>query len=312
MSDPQATFLAIEIGGTKLQICAGSGDGAITDRRPYKVERNAGAEGIRANIAAAVRDLVKQWHPAAIGVGYGGPVDWRTGRIAKSYHIEGWSEFPLAEWLSEQSGVPVFVENDANVAALGEAIAGAGKQRNPVFYTTVGSGVGGGLVVDERIYHGTAPGEMEFGHLRLDRAGTITEDVCSGWSLNRIVLESVARESGGTLADLCAKDPGHEARHLGLALADGDPLAAQILDEMTGHFAYALNFVVHLAHPEVIVIGGGVSLIGEPFRSRVQEKLTGILMDVYRPGPPVLRAHLREDAVPAGALILAATRLGDR
>lgn len=309
MTHPENTFLAVEIGGTKLQICAGDAHGRILERRRSIVDPAAGAEGIRSSLAAAVQDLASGWHPAAIGVGYGGPVDWKSGRIAKSYHIEGWSEFPLGEWLSDLAGVPVFVENDANVAAFGEALAGAGKGRNPVFYTTVGSGVGGGLIVDRQIYHGTAPGEMEFGHLRLDRNDTITEDVCSGWSLNRIIRESVNTAPDGALARLCATDPGHEARHLGPALAQGDPLAARILDETMAHFAYALNFVVHLAHPEVIVVGGGVSLIGEPFRAAIQAKLTGFLMDVYRPGPPVLLAALREDAVPVGALLLAAARL---
>src|SRR6478752_6027860 len=132
-------FLAIEIGGSKLQLFAGTGAGEIVDR-----ER--GAEGIRAHIAQALPELIAKWQPAAIGVGYGGPVDWRTGRIWKSYHIAGWSDFPLADWLREQTGLPAFVENDSNLATLGEAICGAGKGMNPVFYTNMGSGVGGGLV----------------------------------------------------------------------------------------------------------------------------------------------------------------------
>lgn len=309
MTPATETFLAVEIGGTKLQICAGDTKGRILERRRFVVAPERGAEGIREHLAQAVPELMEIWKPKAIGVGYGGPVDWRSGRIAKSYHISGWSGFPLGEWLSELSGIPAFVENDANVAAFGEARCGAGAGKSPVFYTTIGSGVGGGLVVDGRIYHGAVPGEMEFGHLRLDRTGTITEDVCSGWSLNRIVREAIKELPNSILTRRCAADPGHEARHLGVALAEGDALAQSVLDTMTGHLAYALGFVVQLLHPEIIVMGGGVSLLGEALRSAVERKLPAYIMDVYRPGPPIVLAALREDSVPVGALVLAAERL---
>jgi len=141
-------FLAIEIGGSKLQLFAGTGGGEILDRRRFVVERERGAEGIRARIAEALPELIAKWKPAAIGVGYGGPVHWRTGRIWKSYHIAGWSDFPLGDWLREQTGLPAFVENDSNLATLGEACRGAGKGMSPVFYTNMGSGVGGGLAIE--------------------------------------------------------------------------------------------------------------------------------------------------------------------
>src|SRR5436309_1233330 len=169
------TFLAIEIGGTKLQVCAGTAEGEIVDRQCFAVEREAGGEGIRARIARAVPELIAQWNPRAIGVGYGGPVDWKTGRIKCSHHVAGWNDFPLGDWLREQTALPVFVENDANVAALGEALHGAGRRANPVFWVNSGSGVGGGLVVDGRLYHGAQPGEIEIGHVRLERDGTIVE-----------------------------------------------------------------------------------------------------------------------------------------
>ncbi|MGV3532832.1 MAG: ROK family protein, partial [Chthoniobacteraceae bacterium] len=141
-----------------------------------------------------------------------------------------------------------------------------------------------------------------------DREGTITEDVCSGWSLDRIIREAVPLHPESPLARFCAADPGNEARHLGPALTEADPLAATILDTMTGHLAYALGFVVQLFHPAAIVLGGGVSLIGEPLRGALERKLPAHIMDVYHPGPPILLAELREDSVPIGALTLAAHR----
>jgi glucokinase len=238
-------------------------------------------------------------------------VDWRTGRIARSYHISGWSQFPLGEWLAGISGLPVFVENDANTAALAEAVHGGGKGANPVLWVNSGSGVGGGLVIDGEIYHGAAPTEMEIGHLRLERDGTIVEDRCSGWSLDRRVREAVAKHPESVLAaQLQAETSGPETRHLGAALAAGDPVAEGILDDAMRELAFALSHAVHLLHPEVIVVGGGVALLGEPLRERLAKHLPGFLMDALQPGPRVVLSPLMENAVPLGALTVAARRLG--
>jgi glucokinase len=301
-------FLAIEIGGSKLQLFAGTSAGEILDRRRFAVDRVQGAEGIRTRIAQELPELVARWRPAAIGVGYGGPVNWRTGRIWKSYHIAGWSDFPLADWLREQTGLPCFVENDSNLATLGEACAGAGRGLSPVFYTNMGSGVGGGLAIDGRLYHGAPPGEMEFGHLRLGDE-RIVEDDCAGWSLDRKIRVAVASAPGSVLAQLVQADPGAEARHLAPALGEGDPLAQELLAALAGNMARALGVVVQLLHPEVIVLGGGVSLVGEPLRAAVAARLPECIMDVFHPGPPIRLAALREDSVPVGALLMAADRL---
>jgi glucokinase len=301
--------LGIEIGGTKLQLVVGTAAGQIVERRRFPVDRDGGAAGIRAQIANALPELMQSRRPGAVGVGYGGPVDHRTGTIVKSYHVPGWNDFPLGAWLAEIAGVPVFVENDANVAALGEAIHGAGRGLNPVFYVTLGSGVGGGLVADDSIYHGFPPGEAEIGHLRLDRTGRTPEECCSGWSVDRSIRAAVAAAPDSPLAALVAAGPGPEARHLAPALAAGDPVARGVLDAAAENIALTLSHVVHLFHPEAIVIGGGLSLLGEPLRAAVAGQLTRFVMDAFQPGPLVTLAALREDAVPIGAVTLAARRL---
>ena len=310
------TFLAIEIGGTKLQVCAGGADGGIVERRRFAVDRAAGGEGIRAQIAGALPELIAKWKPQAIGVGYGGPVDWKTGRIKCSHHVAGWNDFPLGEWLHERAGVPVFVENDANVAALGEALHGAGRGANPVFWVNAGSGVGGGLVVDGRLYHGAVPGEMEIGHVRLERDGTIVEDRCSGWAVDRAVRAAVEKEPQSVLARIAgdlalatlhsplAPPPPPDARILVPALAAACPVADRILTDAMNELAFALSHVVQLLHPEVIVVGGGLSLLGEPLRARLAAALPRWVMEAFAPGPRVALAGLGEDSVPVGALAL--------
>ena len=131
-------YIGIEIGGTKLQIVVGTAQGQITARHRFNIDREQGALGIRRQIESALPSLIESTSIAAIGVGFGGPVNWRTGQIALSHQIEGWSEFPLGEWLSKLSGnIPCFVENDANVACLAETHCGAAKGTDPAFYLSL-------------------------------------------------------------------------------------------------------------------------------------------------------------------------------
>src|SRR5207237_5270130 len=111
------------------------------------------------------------------------------------------------KWLEDLTQAPARVDNDGNVAALAEARRGAGQGFNPVFYATLGSGVGGGLVINGDIYHGASPGEAEIGHVRLDRSGTTVESRCSGWAVNRRVREHINRHPQSVLARL-AKEAG--------------------------------------------------------------------------------------------------------
>ena len=269
------TFLGIEIGGTKLQIVLGDERGTIHQRFRRTVAKELGGAGIRAQIEAVLREELPQLadKPVAIGVGFGGPVDWATGRIARSHQIEGWSGFDISGWLTGLTGIPAFVDNDANVAALGEAVHGAGRGADPVFYLTMGSGVGGGLVVDGRIFHGAKPGESEIGHVRLDKSGVIIEDRCSGWAVDRRIREAVALHPHGPLGIHAANLTRGEARALAPALAENDPLAEAILSEFADNLAFGLSHVVQLMHPERIVLGGGLSLVGEPLRDAVAAAL---------------------------------------
>jgi glucokinase len=292
-------FLAIEIGGSKLQLFVGEPRGAILHRNRLQVNPARGAEGIREQIEQTLPAMLKQWQPEGICVGFGGPVDWRSGKVARSHQIEGWSEFPLGAWLQELSGKPVCIDNDANLGSLGEATCGAGKGFNPVFYVTLGSGVGGGLVLDGDIYHGTHPGESEIGHVRLDREGTIVEHRCSGWAVDAKIRNSLG------LRKLIQGMNGGEARVLPKALEARDPDAICILQETALDLAFGLSHVVHLFHPAVIVLGGGLSLVGERLRAAVADALPEFVMEVFAETTEVRLAGLGEDAVPVGCLIQA-------
>ncbi|MDB5171708.1 MAG: Glucokinase [Phycisphaerales bacterium] len=301
-------LLGVEIGGTKLQIVAGESSAAIGRRWRGTVRPELGGAGICEQIRAVVAEWVGGTDAIRIdaaGVGFGGPIDTATGRICRSHQIEGWENFPLRDWLAELVAAPVAVDNDANVAALGEAVRGAGAGADPVFYVTLGSGVGGGLVAGGKIYHGAPPGEAEFGHVRLNRDGATVESRCAGWAVDARIRRTRSEQPDGFLARAIGDVAGGEARHLAAALHQKDPAAVRILHELSDDLAFALSHAVHLFHPRIIVLGGGLSLVGEPLRAAISEALPAYVMKAFLPGPAVRLAGLGEDSVPIGALELA-------
>ena len=304
-------YLGIEIGGTKLQIVTGDENAALLATHRFTVDRREGALGIRSLIEQTIRkNYIGQI--AATGIGFGGPVNWQTGQIATSFHIEGWSDFNFIEWLEPIVGGPVFIENDANVAALGEAIHGAGRGHEIVLYVTIGSGIGGGLIIDKQIYHGAAPGEVEIGHIRLSRQGETFQDLCSGWGIDARIRKLIAQNPGGILARLVADRKEGEASFLRTALEQDDPDASLLFDEIVDDIAFGLSHAIHLFHPDVVILGGGVSLIGEVLRSRIENQIPYYLMTAFRPGPLIRLAELKEHTVPVGSLLLAAQKLQEK
>lgn len=305
------THIGIEIGGTKIQVVAGDATGRIVERRRLAADRARGGQGIRDQIASVLPQLIAAHAPVSVGVGFGGPVDYETGVICCSHQVEGWHDFPLGDWLRKQSGLPVAVDNDANVATLGEALHGAGKGRRRVFWINMGSGVGGGMVIDGSIYHGAKPGEVEIGHVRLDKSGVVVEQRCSGWAVDGRIRQAVLDAPGdsGALASAVRSQAasGGEARHLASAVNSGDCMARRIIADVADDLAFALSHAVQLFHPDVIVVGGGLSLVGEPLRAAIGAALPKYVMDSFQPGPHVLLAGLGEDSVPVGALALAAS-----
>ncbi|HOX02329.1 MAG TPA: ROK family protein [Candidatus Paceibacterota bacterium] len=306
----KSSLVGIEIGGTKLQVVMGDASLRIGRRWRFPVDAARGREQICEQLEPCLHEIRSAGTVAGAGIGFGGPVDWSTGVVARSHQVEGWSGFPLGEWIAHEGGWPVRVDNDANVAALGESRSGAGQGRSPVLYVTLGSGVGGGLTVGGRIYHGAKPGEMEIGHVRLDRKGATVESRCSGWAVDARARAARQAHPESALARQTAGAQGGEARLLPAALAAGDAAAREIWAQLVDDLAFGLSHAVHLAHPELVVLGGGLALIGEPLRLGVAERLQGYIMDVFRPGPRVELARLGEDAVPAGALALAAEAAG--
>jgi glucokinase len=309
--------LGIEIGGTKLQLGLGRADGRIIALERRVIRPEAGAPGILNQIAAAYPALLANEKvageiPEAAGIGFGGPVDADRGITLKSHQVEGWDHFDLAAWVSHSLKLPrVALANDADTAGLGEATQGAGIGLSPIFYVTIGSGIGGGLILDGRIYRGSGQGAAEIGHLWFDDpelGRRKLEEIASGWAIGRYGRQALAQRTGnGPLDAIAGGDPSRiDGMAVARAAALGDYRALAILSSATTSIGQALAHVVTLLAPRRIILGGGVSLIGErlwfdPIRKTLEARVFPPFLGTF----DLVPAQLGEEVVIHGALALA-------
>jgi glucokinase len=311
-------YLGIEIGGTKLQMGVGGGDGSLAGNWRGDVDVAGGPEGIRRQIVTGLPELLertglKRADLRAAGVGFGGPVDDATRTVIKSHQIVGWDNFPLAEWVGELVGLPCALGNDADVAGLAEALFGAGKGLSPVFYITVGSGIGGGLIIDGEIYRGIGRGAAEIGHLgfrcRTTGARQAVELQASGWAIQERTRSAVGLDiaRSATLLRLADGDCSRiTTQHVAEAARQADPLASEILEQAVEALADAICDMIALLCPRRIVIGGGVSLMGEDlFFAPLRALVAARVFTPFVGGYDIVPAALGEEVVVHGALALA-------
>ncbi len=313
-------YLGIEIGGTKLQLGIGSATGGpLVALERCSVDATHGAEGIRQQIARIGKALVDRHGVQRIGIGFGGPVDAAGGRVIKSFQIDGWDSYPLCDWCRQILGRPTVLENDSNLAGLGEARFGAGRNSRIVFYSNVGSGIGGALVIDGALYLGGAGAAVaEVGHLRPGpdavESDQTVESVASGWGIaarararlidgraqQQEAADQLLAQCGGEIEQLTGK------MVVGAAV-EGNPLAAEIFRGGIRSYGWALAQVVTLLAPDVLVIGGGVPQVGETFFfGPLREEVDRYVMPPLRGTYKIVPAALGEEVVVHGALALAA------
>jgi glucokinase len=309
-------LLGVEIGGTKLQLGLGQGDGRLLGLWRGSVDAAAGGEGIRRQIVAAVPELltnagIDRNQLRGIGVGFGGPTDDATQCVIKSHHIAGWDGFPLADWLHDLLDLPAVICNDADVAGLAEALFGAGKGLSPIFYITVGTGIGGGLIIDGEIYRGVGKGAGEIGHLLVNDVGTdqlvILEETSAGWGIEARARQ--LRQEHGWFADL--GDGPLTVKRLAEVARAGHLQAVSMLSMAVARLGHAIRQAVVLLCPRRVVIGGGVSLMGEElFFEPLRGHLAGQGMAAFAGLTEIVPAALGEEVVVHGALALARRKLG--
>jgi glucokinase len=270
--------LAIDIGGTKFTVALFDGD-RMSLRESRATDRDGGPEWM----LAQVESIASEWKFERCGIGFGGPVDFPTQTVTLSTHVGGWSGFPLVERITRRFNVPVIMDNDANVGALGEAIYGAGRGARPMFYMTLSTGIGGGVVLeDSSIYRGADSYAGELGHMTLKPGGP--ECLCgSRGCFERLCCGMWLERDYGKTAKELMKDPAFVERYV-VDLAQGLKAAVMILN------------------PARIVIGGGIAKAGDalfvPLRAELRRQVTSW----SRARLDVVPAGLGDDSVLYGCL----------
>jgi glucokinase len=274
-------ILALDFGGTKLAAALVN----IGSRKWLRYERrlspaNADATTDLSIMRSLIYSLLEDAKPAAIGVSFGGPVDASTGTVRLSHHVDGWENIPLKALLEEEFGVSVSVDNDANIAALGEHRFGAGQGYDSLFYITVSTGVGGGWILNGQPWRGAGGMAGEIGHIVVDPAGPLclcgkrgcVERLASGPYMAqnvREVLENVEpprRQGREVLRSLVGDDLTLLTGQLvSEAAAAGDDLAKEVLHKAAWALGVGIGNVANLMNPQRFVLGGGVTKAGEDF-----------------------------------------------
>lgn len=253
-----------------------------------------------------------QSNVAAIGLGAAGLVAWPDGKLVWGPNVVG-RDVPFKNLLEARFGLPTVVDNDANLAALAEARIGAARGQDHVLLVTLGTGIGGGNVIDGKIYRGRSfAGEV--GHMVVDVGGPrctcgqrgCWETFASGRRLDQIARDIAASDPGGLTATLAGPDLA-AGTHLTEAAIQGDGQAVQAIGEMGTWLGIGLASLVALLDPEVIVVGGGAARAGDILLQPARDSMVaGLEGSAFREPTPVVAAGLGEDAGIVGAGLLAA------
>lgn len=312
--------VGIDIGGTAIKIAVLWSDGRVVRSDRVPTEAQAGPEAAVRRVIACIESLlaaesIDRSEMRAIGIDSAGIVDSARNVVLEAPNLRGWEEAPVAEEIGRHFGVPAFLENDVNAMAYGEWRCGAGRGVRHLVCLTLGTGVGGGLVLDGALYRGAHGAAGEIGHMSLDRNGP--ECACgSHGCLERYVGAQyiVARaheflQRDRTESRLRDFAPASlTARHVGEAAQAGDATARGVLAETGRWLGVGLAGVVNLLDPERIVIGGGVARAGAPLFDPARAMMRERAMGVPAAAVEVVPAALGDDAAVVGAALLAIER----
>jgi glucokinase len=312
--------LGIDIGGTKVAAGLVDSSGTILfhTRVPMITTRTAEA-GLSAvvdavNAVFAARPDVRT-SLAGIGICSPGPLDPRAGVVINPPNIPCWRNFPLAAEVERIFGTRARVDNDANAAGLAEAIWGSGVGYRDVFYATLGTGIGTGIVLNQRIYHGRTGSAAEGGHVTIDYRGPrcacgkfgCIEVLCSGPAIaNRArVRMAQSAQVGAKILELAGGSLEQvHAETVAEAFRQGDPLAIEVLQTTADLLTVWMGNIVDLLEPEIIILGGGVSELMSAFFGRIREQLPNWSINQRAAEIPIVRAKYGSGAGIAGAAAL--------
>jgi len=308
--------IGVDLGGTKMLV------GVVDSDQHVHHESRESSTGLTEDevVEGLARELkeARDARPDVVAAGMGIPatIDRARGVAVQAVNLEI-SDVPIRDLMQERLGLPVFLDNDANVAALAEHLYGAGRGANDVVMLTIGTGIGGGLILSGEVYRGATGAAAELGHIVVNEDGPRCQGNCpnhgcvetyaSGTALAREGRAAAEREPDSALGRALANGPivGRTVTQLA---ASGDPLASQVVAEAGKHLGVALASLANIFNPDVFLIGGGVSAVGDLLLDPAREELGARALPPMN-RTPVKLAELGPDAGMVGAAAMASIEL---
>lgn len=327
MTAAERFILGLDIGGTKLAAGVAGDDGSLLSREVIAARTEDGPDTMIDRLVAMGRRVmtasgVPPSSIAATGVSCGGPLDIRSGVVREPTNLPGWIDVPLVARLTTDfadllGDKPVYLENDANASALAEHRYGAGRGVRNLVYLTISTGIGGGVIVDDRVMEGESGNAAEIGHMSLCHDGWecpcgsrgCLEAFASGTNIARRARERVARGEPSTLTAL-APD-AVTAREVAEAARAGDPLACAVWDETVAVLGAGVGSIINLFNPRLVILGGGVTAVGDQLVAPVRRIALARAFPSVAAEADVVVAQLGADIGIVGAVAAAQGRLAE-
>lgn len=300
------------------QAALGTADGRLLHTITGKIPLPRGAQDVLDWLSAKVPELLRMeerfgGRVRSLAAGFGGEIESSTGRTLNSVQVPGWEDFPLRGWLEETFSMPAEVLNDTVSGGFSELYLGRGKEAGNVFYTNIGSGIGGAFFIDRVYYDGVGYGAAYFGNTYIPDwqspepgAMTRVEEICSGLGIERRLRRPGYVPAGSRIMEMCGGDPaGISCRMLEDAARAGDPFALEEVDRIARSYSIGLSNVLTLMSPELVIIGGGVAKMGGLLLDRVREYTDRIAFISCRGHYTIEQSVMMDDAVIAGAVYCA-------
>jgi len=277
--------IGVDLGGTNLRIAAVDGQGNLLEKVTLGTRVALGRDLVIADMCDAIRHLTAKYQQASslqgIGIGVPGIIDMRTGMLRESPNLPGWADYPVRAEIEQRLNTRVFLENDANVAALGEKWLGAARDVDDMAMLTLGTGVGGGIVLGGRIWHGMAGMAGEFGHITVEPEGVqcacgnrgCLEQYASATAIVRMAREAIASGRAPDLARAANSDPEFSAKAVYNLAIQGDEEAKRIFGRVGRALGIGIADVVGILNLPMYVIGGGAASAWEAFSPFIFEEL---------------------------------------
>ena len=310
-------IVGVDLGGTKIDAVLSDSCGNIKKRELKETRAGEGPNAVIKRIVDAIKAVSSDCKIAAVGIGAAGIIDVETGLITVSPNLPGWHNIKLKDILERDLDIKTFVDNDATVAALAEHKFGIAVGCDHFVCVTVGTGIGGGIVTNGQIYRGISGSAGEIGHMTIDINGPLCacgnrgcfEALASGTALEREAKAKIAQGIKTTILNYAKGGRRVSAKNVYLAAQDGDMLAKGLIEQLGFYLGVGLANLINIFNPQLVVIGGGVSRMGEmllePARKTVRERAFELSAKAAR----VEISSLGYDAGPLGAVALALSEL---